>query len=43
MQPEEITDRESLEAWLTGPRAAELINNYAIDGETLFVFNAVAE
>lgn len=34
---------QSLEAWLTGPRAAELINNYAIDGETLFVFNAVAE
>lgn len=30
-----------LEAWLTSPRAAELINGYAINGEPLFVFNAV--
>jgi len=30
----------SLEAWLTGPRAEALINGYAINGETLFVFNA---
>ncbi|MEL6642694.1 MAG: substrate-binding domain-containing protein [Pseudomonadota bacterium] len=30
----------SLEAWLTSPRAAELINSYTISGETLFVFNA---
>ncbi|WP_296429322.1 substrate-binding domain-containing protein [Yoonia sp.] len=29
-----------LEAWLTGPRAEALINGYAINGETLFVFNA---
>lgn len=29
-----------LEAWLTSPRAAELINGYMIDGQTLFVFNA---
>ncbi|THH34841.1 sulfate ABC transporter substrate-binding protein [Aliishimia ponticola] len=29
-----------LEAWLTSPRAAELINSYTIGGETLFVFNA---
>ncbi|WP_299629433.1 substrate-binding domain-containing protein [uncultured Tateyamaria sp.] len=29
-----------LEDWLTSPRAAELINGYTIDGETLFVFNA---
>ncbi|SFS19936.1 substrate-binding domain-containing protein [Yoonia litorea] len=33
----------ALEAWLTGPRAAELINSYTIDGETLFVFNATSE
>ncbi len=30
-----------LEDWLTSPRAAELINSYTIDGETLFTFNAV--
>ncbi|WP_298676504.1 substrate-binding domain-containing protein [uncultured Lentibacter sp.] len=29
-----------LEGWLTSPRAAELINNYTINGETLFTFNA---
>ena len=29
-----------LEAWLTSPRAAELINNFTINGEKLFVFNA---
>ena len=29
-----------LETWLTSERAAELINNYKIDGEPLFVFNA---
>lgn len=33
----------ALEAWLTSPRAAELINGYAINGETLFVFNAKPE
>ncbi|MEP3442212.1 MAG: substrate-binding domain-containing protein [Sulfitobacter sp.] len=32
-----------LEDWLTSPRAAELINGYTIDGETLFVFNAAAD
>lgn len=32
-----------LEAWLTSPRAAALINSYTINGETLFVFNAVAD
>lgn len=32
-----------LEAWLTSERAAELINNYSIDGEALFVFNAVSQ
>ena len=32
----------TLEAWLTSPRAAELINGYTIGGEALFVFNAVA-
>ncbi|WP_299678549.1 substrate-binding domain-containing protein [uncultured Roseobacter sp.] len=32
-----------LEEWLTGPRAAQLINGYAINGETLFVFNAKPE
>ncbi|KIN75440.1 ABC transporter substrate-binding protein [Sulfitobacter guttiformis] len=31
---------EKLEGWLTSPRAAELINGYAINGETLFTFNA---
>lgn len=30
-----------LEAWLTSPRAAALINDYKINGEPLFVFNAV--
>ncbi len=30
-----------LEGWLTGDRAKELIDSYKIDGETLFVFNAV--
>ena len=29
-----------LEEWLTSNRAAELINNYHIDGEALFIFNA---
>lgn len=29
-----------LEDWLTSERAASLINNYTINGETLFVFNA---
>ncbi|WP_227268581.1 substrate-binding domain-containing protein [Roseobacter weihaiensis] len=29
-----------LETWLTSPRAAELINSYQINGETLFTFNA---
>jgi len=32
-----------LEAWLTSSRAAELINGYTIDGETLFVFNATSK
>ena len=32
-----------LEAWLVSDRARELINGYTIGGETLFVFNAVAE
>ena len=31
---------ETLEGWLTSPRAAELINGYTISGETLFTFNA---
>ena len=31
---------QSLETWLVSDRAAELINGYKIDGETLFVFNA---
>lgn len=31
----------ALENWLTSARAATLINGYTIDGETLFVFNAV--
>jgi len=30
----------ALEAWLTSPKAATLINSYMIDGEPLFVFNA---
>lgn len=30
-----------IEEWLTSSRAAELINGYAITGETLFTFNAV--
>ena len=29
-----------LEAWLTSPRAKELIENYQIGGQQLFVFNA---
>ncbi|WP_298864946.1 substrate-binding domain-containing protein [uncultured Sulfitobacter sp.] len=29
-----------LEGWLTSPRAAALINGYAINGERLFTFNA---
>lgn len=33
----------ALEAWLTSARAAELINGYTINGETLFVFNAVPD
>lgn len=32
-----------LEDWLTSPRAAELINSYTINGETLFIFNAAPE
>ncbi|WP_438990332.1 substrate-binding domain-containing protein [Lentibacter sp.] len=31
---------QQLEIWLTSPRAAELINSYTINGETLFTFNA---
>ncbi len=31
---------QTLEAWLTGPRAQALIDGYTIDGETLFTFNA---
>ena len=34
---------EKLEAWLTSARAQELIDNYTIDGETLFVFNAMPD
>ena len=34
------TEAASLEAWLTSPRAKELINNYQISGEKLFFFNA---
>jgi tungstate transport system substrate-binding protein len=30
----------TLEDWLTSPHAADLINGYAINGETLFTFNA---
>jgi tungstate transport system substrate-binding protein len=33
----------SLEGWLTGPKARDLINGYTINGETLFVFNATPE
>jgi len=32
-----------LEDWLTSPRASDLINGYEINGEALFVFNAVAQ
>ncbi|TMM51074.1 substrate-binding domain-containing protein [Sulfitobacter sabulilitoris] len=32
-----------LEAWLTGDRARALIDGYAINGQTLFVFNATPE
>ena len=32
-----------LEGWLTSRRAADLINGYEINGEPLFVFNAVAQ
>ncbi|MBE0413137.1 substrate-binding domain-containing protein [Yoonia sp.] len=32
-----------LEEWLTSPRAAELINGYTINGETLFTYNAQPE
>ncbi len=31
---------QELEGWLTGPVAAELINGYQINGQTLFHFNA---
>jgi tungstate transport system substrate-binding protein len=31
----------ALEGWLTSPRAAALINGYTIDGQNLFIFNAV--
>ncbi|PIE15281.1 MAG: sulfate ABC transporter substrate-binding protein [Rhodobacterales bacterium] len=31
---------QALEGWLTGPVAAELINGYQINGQTLFHFNA---
>ncbi|ASM74220.1 MULTISPECIES: substrate-binding domain-containing protein [Roseobacteraceae] len=30
----------TVEDWLTSPRAAELINSYTVNGETLFTFNA---
>jgi len=33
-------EARALEDWLTGPRAADLINGYTIEGQTLFVFNA---
>ena len=33
----------AFETWLTGPRAAELINAYTIDGTQLFVFNATPQ
>ncbi|WP_187428883.1 Tungstate-binding protein TupA [Roseobacter fucihabitans] len=32
-----------LENWLVSPRAADLINSYTINGETLFTFNAKPE
>ncbi|WP_299736667.1 substrate-binding domain-containing protein [uncultured Roseobacter sp.] len=32
-----------LEDWLVSPRAAELINSYTVNGETLFTFNAAPE
>ncbi|GFE50065.1 tungsten ABC transporter substrate-binding protein [Roseobacter cerasinus] len=32
-----------LEGWLTSRRAADLINGYTINGETLFIFNAGPE
>ena len=32
-----------LEEWLVSPRAAELINGYTINGETLFTFNTTPE
>ena len=32
-----------LEEWFVSYRAAELINSYAINGETLFTFNATAK
>ncbi len=31
---------QQLEDWLTSPRAADLIDSYTINGETLFTFNA---
>lgn len=34
---------QRLEAWLTSPRAAQLINGYRLGGEQLFTFNAGAE
>jgi tungstate transport system substrate-binding protein len=37
----DLADR--LEDWLTGPRAMALINGYAINGQTLFTFNAKPE
>ncbi len=32
-----------LETWLTSEKAAELINEYTINGESLFTFNAVSQ
>ncbi len=32
----------ALEGWLTSEKAASLINNYTINGETLFTFNATS-
>ncbi len=34
---------EKLETWLTSERAQELIDTYTIDGEKLFVFNAIPD
>jgi len=34
---------QALEAWLTSPRAENLIDTYTINGENLFFFNAVTE